>query len=300
MLPSPIRWAGGKSRLRKSIIPIIPANHSRYVEPFAGAAWVLFGKPRSKKEVLNDIDPELTTFYRVLRDQHEELIDSFQWALVSRSEFQRLAALDTQDLTDLQRAHRFFYLTMACWGGESAYPRFQTGIKDAGHGNRLIGALLRLRERLEPAQQRLRDVTILNLDWQECIQHYDNPDTFLYLDPPYLRNGVNYRFNMRTKPEHQKLAHQLRKSQSSWILSAYDNQEVRSMFEGFHIIPVSSASGMQTSQAEQKAGRNRTTNTEVLVTNFDPPATPGAAIPRHGNTAPHRTKTLQQQLTLAL
>lgn len=62
MLNSPIRWVGGKSRLRKHIIPLIPP-HTCYVELFAGGAWVLFGKQPSPVEVLNDIDQELINFF---------------------------------------------------------------------------------------------------------------------------------------------------------------------------------------------------------------------------------------------
>ena len=39
VINSPIKWVGGKSRLRKAIIPLIP-THKCYVEPFGGAAWV--------------------------------------------------------------------------------------------------------------------------------------------------------------------------------------------------------------------------------------------------------------------
>jgi site-specific DNA-adenine methylase len=40
MLNSPIKWAGGKSRLRQPIIALLP-THTCYVEVFGGAAWVL-------------------------------------------------------------------------------------------------------------------------------------------------------------------------------------------------------------------------------------------------------------------
>ena len=93
MLNSPFKWVGGKSRLRKQIISLLP-QHTCYVELFSGAAWVLFGKPPSDVEVLNDIDQELVTFFRVVKEKPKELITAFEWELVSRAEFQRLASLE--------------------------------------------------------------------------------------------------------------------------------------------------------------------------------------------------------------
>ncbi len=272
MLSSPFKWVGGKSRLRKFIIPMIPP-HTCYVEPFAGAAWVLFGKPKSDVEVLNDIDQELTTFFHVVREKPEELIASFEWELASRAEFNRLASMDPQTLGDVQRAHRFYYLIMAGWGGEAQYPRFQTSIRDGGHGNRLIGALKTLRERLLPIHERLRTVLIENLDWRDCVDRYDSPTTVMYLDPPYLGNGVNYKFNMRDERDHLSIADQLRKAKGFWILSSYDTTEIRELFDGYGITPIQSSSGMKTGETEQRTGRLRTMNQEVLITNFNPPMT---------------------------
>src|SRR3954471_8742303 len=105
MLNSPFKWVGGKSRLRKAIIPLLP-EHTCYVEPFAGAAWVLFGKPPSDVEILNDKEQELINFFRVVKEKSEELIASFEWELVSRTEFERLASLEPTQLSEVQRAHR--------------------------------------------------------------------------------------------------------------------------------------------------------------------------------------------------
>ena len=263
---SPFKWAGGKSRLRKFIIPLIP-EHTCYVEPFSGAAWVLFGKPPSDVEVLNDIHQELVTFFRVVKEKPEELIASFDWELVARAEFERLAQLDVSQLSDIQRAHRFYYLIMAGWGGESDYPRFQTSISDGGHGNRLIGALKRLEERIKPVHDRLRTVIIENLDWEKCIDRYDRSKTVMYIDPPYPGNGVNYKYNMRDWDEHHHLAERLAKTESKWIVSSYDSPEVHDLFKGYTIIPVQSYSGM----IAKKNGSERVLNREVLIINYEPP-----------------------------
>lgn len=272
MLNSPFKWVGGKSRLRKFIIPLIPP-HTCYVEPFAGAAWVLFGKPRSDVEIINDIDEELITFFRVVREKPEELIGSFELELVSRAEFNRLANLDPQSLTDVQRAHRFYYLIMAGWGGEARYPRFQTSTRDGGHGNRLVGALKSLRERIDPIHRRLQTVLIENMDWRDCVDRYDSPTTVMYLDPPYLGNGANYKFNMRSKDDHWAMAEQLALVEGYWILSSYDTPEIRELFGRYQVTPIRSSSGMRTSRSERQAGRYRTINQEILITNFMPPMT---------------------------
>lgn len=281
IINSPFKWVGGKSRLRKQIVAIIPEQHTCYVELFAGAAWVLFAKPPSKVEVLNDIDEEVINFFRVVKYKPEELIKSFQWELVSRAEFERLANLDTSKLTDIERAHRFYYIIMAGWGGELHYPRFQTSITDGGHGNRLIGALKYLRKRVEPVYERLQKVIIENLDWKDCFARYDRTKTVMYIDPPYPDNNCNYLYNMRSWDDHRELAKQLHSSKCKWILSSYDMPEIHKMYADYHITPVQSYSGMRVKKHDTK----RTINREVLITNFDP-------VPKKAD----KTKPKQMQL----
>ncbi len=156
---------------------------------------------------------------------------------------------------------------MAGWGGELNYPRFQTSIADGGHGNRLIGALETLRERLRPIHERLHTVIIENLPWQECLDRYDRPGAVMYVDPPYPNNGANYAHNMRDWKDHHELAERLQRAQCNWILSSYDIPEIRELFRKNYIIAVQSASGMRV----KKNDNSRTINKEVLVTNYAPP-----------------------------
>lgn len=261
MINSPVRWIGGKSRLRKQIISIIPNNHTCYVELFCGGAWVLFGKNPSLVEVINDIDTELINFFQIVKNNPVELINSFRFELVSRFEFNRLANIDISQLTQVERAHRFYYLIMAGWGGELDYPRFQTSIIDAGHGNRLIGALKHLEQKIMPVCKRLQTVIIENLDWQECFKRYDNQNTFMYIDPPYPKNGCNYLHNMRNWNDHIKLAEYLHNSKCQWILSSYDNEQIRDLYKYFEIVPVSSLSGMSV----KRDNKTKVVNQEVLI-----------------------------------
>lgn len=260
MVNSPIRWVGGKSRLRDKIIEMIP-HHSCYAEPFSGAAWVLFGKQKSDVEIINDRDEELVNFFRVVKNWPEEFCASFEWELISRSEFERLANLDTKTLNKVERAHRFYYLLMAGWGGEMKAPRLQTSITDGANGNRLSGAMRSIRERIKPVHERLSTVIIENLDWRDFFSRYDRKNVFMYVDPPYPDNKCGYKYNMRAWSDHQELYATLENSQCRWILSSYDIPEVRSMFSGYDIHPVRFSSGM-------KKCNNIVINQEILVSNF--------------------------------
>src|SRR5712671_3627168 len=79
----PLAYIGGKNRLAKQIISILP-EHVTYVEPFAGGAQVFFHKAPSKVEVLNDLDFEIVNFFRCCQHHYEELVRYLNYCLISR------------------------------------------------------------------------------------------------------------------------------------------------------------------------------------------------------------------------
>ncbi|MDG6913577.1 MAG: DNA adenine methylase, partial [Nitrososphaerota archaeon] len=149
MLNAPIKWVGGKKKLRTKIVELIPP-HTCYVEVFGGAGWILFAKEKSDVEIWNDIDSELVNFYSIVKTRPAEFIETFDLTIVSREIFENFRYADLSRMNELERAHRFYYLIMAGWGGELDLPRIQTSISDGGHGNRLIGAIKHLRQKIQP------------------------------------------------------------------------------------------------------------------------------------------------------
>src|SRR5215217_5094192 len=153
---SPLAWLGGKSRLADQIIERMPA-HQAYCEVFAGAAWVLFKKPPSKVEIINDINRELTNLYRCVKHHLGELVAQFRWMLVSRDDFDSFLQMPPDGLTDIQRAARFFYLAKTSLGARISKPTFGIAATGAPRLN-----LLRIEEELSDAHVRLARVFVEN------------------------------------------------------------------------------------------------------------------------------------------
>jgi hypothetical protein len=100
---------GGKRRLADRVIPLFPA-HECYVEVFADDAALYFMRPQAAPvEVLNDINGDLVTLYRVVQNHLEEFVRQFKWALSSQQVFEWQKMTRPKTLTDIQRAARFFY-----------------------------------------------------------------------------------------------------------------------------------------------------------------------------------------------
>jgi DNA adenine methylase len=75
----PTSYYGAKARLAPWIASLLPP-HRTYVEAFAGSAAVLFAKPPSPTEVLNDLDGAVVNFFRVLRDHPDQLARALLYA----------------------------------------------------------------------------------------------------------------------------------------------------------------------------------------------------------------------------
>lgn len=222
-------YLGGKTKLAKTIIQLFP-EHQTYVEVFAGAANILFKKEPSKVEVINDINIEIATLYRVAQNHLEEFIRFFKWALVSRNEFERMLESNPETLTDIQRAVRFFYLQKCNFGGKVVNQSFGYSKVSPPRLN-----LLRIEEDLSAAHLRLSRALIECLPYKDILKRYDSENSLFYLDPPYYNCENDYGKNIFAKDDFAKLANILREIKGKFVLSLNDKPEVRRIFGEFNM-----------------------------------------------------------------
>jgi len=251
-----LSYRGGKSRLAEKVVSFIP-SHECYCEVFAGAAWVLFKKDPSKAEIINDINSELTTLYRVVQNHLEEFVRYFKWALVSRDEFDRVMRESPETLTDIQRAARFFYIIKTSFGSKIHMNHF--GVAPSGPP-RLN--LLRIEEDLSAAHMRLARVYIENLHYDKLIKRHDRPTTLFYVDPPYYGCENDYGQGIFSREDFALLKDTLAGIKGKFIMSINDVKDIRQLFKGFHIKPVT------TTYTTPKTGSSGAK--ELLITNFKP------------------------------
>jgi DNA adenine methylase len=254
-MSSLIPYFGGKNRLANRIIERIPP-HGCYVEVFAGGAGVLFKKEPSQAEVLNDLDGELVTFYRVIKHHPLEFHRQFEYCLVARDEFGRLLKVNPDTLTDIQRACRYFYLQKNAFGGKVTGQTFGTATTGPPRFN-----LFRLEQSIQGAWLRLAQVTIERLDFRELIPRYDRDHTFYFLDPPYWQiPGYRHDFE---EQDFIDLADLLYNVKGKFLMTINDRPEVRRIFGAFNVETV------QLKYSMSKVAKSRAENkTELLISNY--------------------------------
>jgi len=251
-----LSYLGGKSILAGQIINKIP-EHTCYCEVFAGAAWMLFKKDESEVEIINDINNNLITLYRVIKLHLEEFIRYLKWVLVSREEFERFKAENPESLTDIQRAVRFYYLLKNGYASKIDNPYFAvSAIKKPAFN------LLRIEEELSMAHLRLSRVYIENMHYQKCIEKFDKEKTFFYLDPPYYNCENYYGKNIFFKEDFIKLKDLLKALKGKFIMSLNNTKEVLEIYKDFNIEEV------KTRYSTSNLNNHSKNVTEILIRNF--------------------------------
>lgn len=221
-----VPWIGGKRRLAETLLNRFPA-HTCYVELFAGGAALYFLRPPAEVEVINDVNGDLVSLYRVVQRHLEEFVRQFKWALTSREVFKWLKDTPPETLTDIQRAARFYYLQQNAFGGRVESQSFGTATTAPPLN------LLRIEESLSAAHLRLSGAYIERLDWAACIDKYDRPHTLFYADPPYWQTegyGVPFPW-----AEYERLAARLTTLKGKAIVSLNDHPDVRQCFSAFQM-----------------------------------------------------------------
>jgi DNA adenine methylase len=206
-----IKWVGGKNQLIEQLDANLPADFGKcdnttYIEPFVGGGAMLFYMlqryPNIQHAIINDINPDLATCYRTVRDNPMELIDSLKDMenayLTLQSEDDRkkffMAVRDRyneKNLDPIENTTKFFFLNKTCFNG--LYRVNKKGLFNVPFGKYTNPTIC------DPAtiindSELLQRVEILTGDFESTFK-YAHDNTLFYFDPPYRPLSDTSSFN---------------------------------------------------------------------------------------------------------
>ena len=228
---SPLRYPGGKAALAGlfgDIIASLSIDDPCYVEPYAGGAGAgvaLLRKGLIDHLVINDIDPAVHAFWRVVVDHNDDFVEKIRTVPLSLDEWKRQRAIyRTGNPSDvMQLGFAFFYLNRTN----------RSGVLNAGviggqaqEGKYKIDARFNrdtLIDRVKALGVLADRITVSDLDGRTVIARYsDHNNVFMYIDPPYVQAGSLLYLNAFTSRDHKALARVVASvTKAHWLLT-YD------------------------------------------------------------------------------
>ncbi|MEH2057327.1 MAG: DNA adenine methylase [Nostoc sp.] len=226
MFKSPLRYPGGKSKAINQIVEYLPEKFSEFREPFVGGGSVFIYLRQKFPDVkiwINDLNRELFLFWKLAQSELPQLVKEIRHIKVKYTDgkllFAELTSVDVNNLSDLERAVRFFVLNRITFSGTVESGGFSP---EAFHKRFTDSSI----ERLEKLENILSEnVQITNLDYSHLLES-EGKNVFLFLDPPYFSATKSKLYGKRgdlhTSFEHQRFAELLQQCHHRWLIT-YDN-----------------------------------------------------------------------------
>lgn len=246
-----IAWPGGKTRMLKYILPLIP-EHVTYCEPFFGGGAVFFARNPSHNEVINDVNGDLVAFMRNAKKHLDPLLDEMDLVMNSRQEFEDYLA--QPGLTEIERAARWFIRHRLSFGGMGKTFAVSRTHSLPSRSQRLLA--------IRSMSHRLDRTTIEHRDWSRVLELYDSPDTFFFMDPPYIDAG-GAAYAGWSEHEIVRFAQAVQALQGKWMVTFQDCPQIRAAFAGCPLEAVDRANGIGATKSGQTGKRYH----EVIITN---------------------------------
>jgi len=259
-LKTPITYYGGKQRLCRTILAMIPP-HTLYAEPFVGGAAVFFAKPRSEVEVINDTNGELINFYRVIQRDFVSLEKEIRISLHSRELHADASAVYNRPklFSEIKRAWAVWVLSQMSFSsiidGSFGYD------KTKGSTSRKIRNARNSFS--EDLAVRLQDVQIECTDALRIIESRDTQESFFYCDPPYYNSDCGH-YDGYSITDFEMLLKTLSKVSGKFLLSSYPSDLLAQYVAQHGWQQKSIESGVSVNKGAGKAKRK----TEVLTWNY--------------------------------
>lgn len=251
-----LNYPGAKWGMAPYICSIMPPHRS-YLEPFFGSGAVLFSKPPSAIETVNDVDGDIVNFFSVLRDNSDALAEKIAFTPYARDVFEDAHRNRGSDPFD--RAYRFA-IRSKMGHGFKTYQK--TGFKIdvyARENSYAVKCWNRMPGDLLAAAERLKGVQIENRPALDLIRKFNHDNVTIYCDPPYLletRSGRQYRHEM-SEQDHVELLETLINHKGSVILSGYPSDLYTETLKGWSMI------------TRKSYNQNSDQRTEVIWCNYE-------------------------------
>ena len=218
-----IPYLGEKSKFASFITPNIPTDISTYVEPFGGMFGVFFSLDFSKFRNVNFIYNEINYLNYNLFDLLRydiRFIEIIKGIKVDKERYQKaLKEIFTE--TDRMTFAINWLIVLTC-----SAPN-EIG-KDSWRGDTEFEVFKLKWKAYEPHLNKISE--ILNVDYKEVISKYDSPETFFYLDPPYMgreKYYINHDFNENS---HYELSSILNNIKGRFALSYYYFDGIKELY----------------------------------------------------------------------
>ena len=212
-----IKWVGGKGQLIEQLEALLPADFTErenvtYIEPFVGGGAMLFYMlqtyPNIKSAVINDINPDLTLCYQVVRDNPTELINSLkdiqtQYHALKTEEERKTFFLEQRDrfntksLNAIENCTLFFFLNKTCFNG--LYRVNKAGKFNVPFGKYITPTICDATT-IYADSKLLQRVEIMTGDIEQTFDKIKG-NSFFYFDPPYRPLSNTSSFNDYTKED---------------------------------------------------------------------------------------------------
>lgn len=237
---SAFNYFGGKNstKLQNFILSklrLIDVFH--LAEPFSGSAAVALNFKQARIRTINDINSEVYTFFKVLREKPEQLIYQLELTPYSREEYNH-GSPSIEIYSDVEKARRFFLRTCQSFGNSGAlkiYNSWSYTIRDSRYGcSQSTARFLNKVAGLKDVVNEMRYMQIENIDFKKFILKYDSAQTVFYVDPPYVHEtrSMHQKYtDEMTEGDHKDLANLLLNIKGKFLLSGYRSGLYESLYK---------------------------------------------------------------------
>lgn len=250
-----------KISLKKNFVQWIVCNFPEniqdlvYLEAFSSGACILLNKTKSKIEVINDHDEEITGIYKAIRNEPKELVRRLNLYKCCEETFLRSQKkIAFEDYLD-RAVNEYIVTRMSKTESKRTFCEKICQKCKRSKASAWIDAI----EELNLIAERIKETHIFSLPAIDIIRKFDTPDVFLFCDPPALIETNNkksmYESEMTTD-DHIELSIALNNFSGKVLLSGNLNPLYKRLYAGWHM-------------EKKKTATKSKKNVEVIWKNYE-------------------------------